>query len=220
MFNVDGTNITLSRGDTGALRLTANVTRRDTGAAYTFGERDRAVFSIKAGNGQLVKQKSYPLVENKFTVIFLNQDTDNLNPGGYSWDVRYVINPYYNTDPPEGPWPDYSELEFPIASGTKCMHLGGCYIANTNISAEEAWTSAHWTAAWPSYADLTFPVASGTKCMHEGTYYMSNQAIETSEDWTPAHWNFMDYRIPVDGDQVITPNTPMSMNLLTVVGEI
>lgn len=176
MFNVDGTNITLSRGDTGALRLTANATRRDTGAAYTFGERDRAVFSIKAGNGQLVKQKSYPLVENKFTVIFMNQDTDNLNPGGYSWDVRYVINPYYDTDPPEG--------------------------------------------TWPNYADLTFPVTSGTKCMHEGTYYMSNQAISTSEDWTPAHWNFMDYRIPVDGDQVITPNTPMSMNLLTVVGEI
>ena len=49
---------------------------------------------------------------------------------------------------------------------------------------------------------------------------MSTQVISTSEDWTPAHWMAMDYRIPVDGDQVVTPNLPMNMNLLTVVGDI
>lgn len=176
MYSVNGTEIMLSRGDTGALKIKATVTRRDTGAAYTFGERDRAVFSIKGGNGQVVKQKAYPLVENKFTVIFLNADTDQLTPGGYSWDVRYVINPYYDTDPPEG--------------------------------------------TWTPYADLTFPIAKDTKCMHDGTYFVANQAIAESEDWTPAHWSFVDYRIPVDGDQVITPNLPMNMNLLTVVGDI
>lgn len=176
MYKVEGTVITLSRGDTGALRVKATATRKDTGAAYTFGERDRALFSIKGGNGQLVKQKAYPIVENKFTVVFFNADTDKLSPGGYTWDVRYFINPYYEDDPPEGTWTDYE--------------------------------------------DLTFPVAKDTKCMHGGTYYTANQVISTSEEWTPAHWNFADYRIPVDGDQVITPKTPMNMNLLTVVGEI
>lgn len=150
--------------------------RKDTGESYTFGERDRALFSIKSGGGTIVKQKAYPIVNNRFTVVFFNADTDKLAPGGYTWDVRYVINPYYQDDPPEGPWPDYDTL--------------------------------------------TFPVAKDTKCMHEGTFYTANQDIASSEDWDPTHWNFADYRIPVDGDQVITPKTPMSMNLLTVVGEI
>lgn len=176
MYSVNGTEITLSRGDTGALRIRATAKRRDTGADYVFGERDRAVFSIKAGNGQVVKQKSYPIVNNMFTVVFFNADTDQLSPGGYSWDVRYVINPYYQDDPPEGEWPDYG--------------------------------------------DLTFPVAKDTHCMHEGTYYIAKQAIQSSEDFDPDHWYFADFRIPVDGDQVITPNTPMNMNLLTVVGDI
>ena len=176
MFSVNGTEISFSRGDTGAIEIDATVTRRDTGAAYTFGERDRAVFSIKNSAGVVVKQKAYPLTDNKFTVVFMNQDTDTLQPGGYSWDVRYVINPYYQDSPPSG--------------------------------------------TWTPYEDLTFPVAKDTKCMHEGTYYMSTQIISTSEDWTPEHWMAMDYRIPVDGDQVVTPNLPMNMNLLTVVGDI
>ena len=176
MFNVKETEISFSRGDTGAIVIDATVTRRDTGEPYIFGERDRAVFSIKNSAGSLVKQKSYPLTNNKFTVVFMNQDTDTLLPGGYSWDVRYVINPYYIDDPPSGTWTPYEILEFPVAKDTKCMH--------------------------------------------EGTYYMSTQVIQSSEDWTPAHWTAMDYRIPVDGDQVVTPNLPMTMNLLTVVGDI
>ncbi len=176
MFKVEGTNITMSRGDTGAMRITARATLIETQTPYTFGERDRALFSIKSSNGSVVKQKAYPIVNNIFAVYFYNADTDKLSPGNYSWDVRYVINPYYEDDPPEG--------------------------------------------TYPAYSSLTFPVAKNTKCMHEGTYYISNQAITTSEEWTPAHWDFVDYRIPVDGDQVITPNTPMGMNLLSVVGEI
>ena len=90
MFNVDTENniITLSKGDTGAITIAVT--------GYTFGELDRALFSIKSGSGQVVKQKAYPLVNNEFTVTFFNSDTDTLAPGAYSWDVRYVINPYYN----------------------------------------------------------------------------------------------------------------------------
>ena len=175
MFNVNGTAITISRGDTGAMRLKANAKRKDTGADFTFGERDRALFTIKGGSG-IVKQRAYPIVNNMFTVVFYNADTESFAAGGYSWDVRYVINPYYADPAPEGTWPDYS--------------------------------------------DLTFPVSKDAKCMHNGTYYTANQAIATSEEWDPEHWDFADYRIPVDGDQVLTPNQPMQATLLTVVGEI
>lgn len=91
MFNVDMTRsaIELTRGDTGA--VTISVT------GYTFGPDDRALFSIKSG-GQIIKQRAYELVNNEFTVTFYNADTENLAPGSYSWDVRYVINPYYSED--------------------------------------------------------------------------------------------------------------------------
>ena len=168
MFNVNGTQITISCGDTGAMRIKAVAKRRDTGADYIFGPRDRALFSIKSGN-TVVKEKIYEIinaimtvepaartapdepitaqidksafnaatgntdsgtmtftytsgwdndpeeygitvygtpvsgdvitvdyVKNEFIVTFMNADTDSLAPGGYSWDVRYVINPYYN----------------------------------------------------------------------------------------------------------------------------
>lgn len=94
MYNVEGYNIELSRGDTGALTVTANATL--DGEPYVFGANDRALFSIKSGNGEIIMQKICPMVDNAFTVQFLNSDTDSLAPGSYSWDVRYVINPYYD----------------------------------------------------------------------------------------------------------------------------
>ena len=44
----------------------------------------------------IIMQKICPMENNAFTVVFLNADTDSLSPGSYSWDVRYVINPYYD----------------------------------------------------------------------------------------------------------------------------
>lgn len=103
MFDVTGSKeagytIELSRGDTGAIRFKANVTFKgdETGRTYTFGERDRAVFSIKSSNGTVVKEKISGFTDNKFVVIFHNPDTDQLANGSYTWDVRYVINPYYD----------------------------------------------------------------------------------------------------------------------------
>lgn len=94
MYNVEGYNIELSRGDTGALTVKANATLE--GEPYVFGANDRALFSIKSGNGEIIMQKICPMVDNAFTVQFLNADTDSLAPGSYSWDVRYIINPYYD----------------------------------------------------------------------------------------------------------------------------
>lgn len=169
MFEVNGTTITISRGDTGSVRFKAKAKRRDTGADYIFGPRDRALFSIKGNNWTVSKicEIINPLLvvtpaarsggaepiaaalnkhifndavgdaasgeitltysgswsedpatygitvygtpvngdeitvtysRNMFTVTFYNADTDKIAPGGYSWDVRYVINPYYDDD--------------------------------------------------------------------------------------------------------------------------
>lgn len=94
MYIVDGYSISLSRGDTGALRVIAEATL--DGQPFTFGSDDRALFSIKNGQGEIVKEKVAELVDNEFTVYFLNADTDSLAPGSYQWDVRYIIHPYYD----------------------------------------------------------------------------------------------------------------------------
>ena len=90
MFGVQGYTITLSRGDTGAIKFIANTD-------HTFTSDDRALFSIKNAIGEMVKQHAYSLDEDKaFVVSFFNSDTDTLPAGTYSWDVRYVIHPYYD----------------------------------------------------------------------------------------------------------------------------
>ena len=90
MFNVEGLVITLSRGDTGAIKFTADTD-------YNFSEDDRALFSVKNAVGEVVKQQAFELDENKaFVVSFFNSDTDNLAAGSYSWDVRYIVHPYYD----------------------------------------------------------------------------------------------------------------------------
>lgn len=97
MFNVVGYNINLSRGDTGAIKVKATATLN--GEPYTFAQNDRALFSIKnAQTGEIVKEKVAEMENNDFIVNFFNADTDSLSPGDYQWDVRYVINPYYNAE--------------------------------------------------------------------------------------------------------------------------
>lgn len=92
MFSVDGYTITLSRGDTGAIKISAQT-------QYTFAADDRALFSIKNAVGETVKQMAYPMDADKaFVVNFLNADTDSLAAGTFSWDVRYIIHPYYDPD--------------------------------------------------------------------------------------------------------------------------
>jgi hypothetical protein len=90
MFNVDGYTISLSRGDTGAIRV-------NTDTEYDFTANDRVLFSVKNAIGEVVRQQAFPLDENKgFVVQFTNADTDSLPAGTFSWDIRYVINPYYD----------------------------------------------------------------------------------------------------------------------------
>lgn len=96
MFSIDTSgNISLSIGDTAAFTVTAT--------GYTFGEDDRALWTLKASDGTVVFERIYALDDTElgngvFMVSFSNSDTDHLPAGSYDWDVRYVINPYYNND--------------------------------------------------------------------------------------------------------------------------
>lgn len=91
MFQVEGFQITMTRGDTGAFKATMT--------GYTFGEDDRVLFTVKSADGTVVKQGAYHPDENgQFTVYFTNEETDYLTPGAYSWDFRVVIHPYYDDD--------------------------------------------------------------------------------------------------------------------------
>lgn len=92
---VTGYQIELSRGDTGAIRISAEATLN--GSAFTFGSDDRALFSIKNGQGEIVKEQAYEMDNNEFIVYFQNADTDSYQPGNYQWDVRYIIHPYYDS---------------------------------------------------------------------------------------------------------------------------
>lgn len=90
MFAVDGYTISLSRGDTGAIKV-------NTQTDYTFASNDRALFAIKNSLGETVREELHEIEEDKsFIINFTNPDTDTLPFGTYAWDVRYVINPHYD----------------------------------------------------------------------------------------------------------------------------
>lgn len=87
MFDLDHMTITMSIGDTGAVYV--------RGVGYDFSENDRAVFTVRTPNGGLMIEREYQMDENGgFILCFHNADTEGYPAGTYSWDVRYVINPY------------------------------------------------------------------------------------------------------------------------------
>jgi len=91
MFQVEGYTITMTRGDTGSVRIKAS--------GHIFSQNDRALFTMKSQDGTIIKQHAYQIdAEGRFTVSFLNAETDYLTPGAYKWDVRYIINPYYDAN--------------------------------------------------------------------------------------------------------------------------
>lgn len=90
MFDVRDYTISMSRGDTGAIKV-------NTDTDYEFSSNDRVLFSIKNALGEVVRQQVYPLEADKsFVINFANSDTDYLPAGTFSWDLRYIINPYYD----------------------------------------------------------------------------------------------------------------------------
>jgi hypothetical protein len=101
MFDINYTTgaITLNRGDTGSFLLEAH---RDDQVDWT--EDDRAVFTVRNGAGDIVIGREYRLDDDEglgngiVLIEFHNSDTDELPAGAYSWEVRYVVNVYRDSD--------------------------------------------------------------------------------------------------------------------------
>lgn len=92
MFNVQDRTITISRGDTGAVRFYID--------GYDFESADRAIFTLSTGAGvhvmTVVSDEGALADDGMFTVYFRHNDTKDLSEGNYTYDVRIVIHPYYN----------------------------------------------------------------------------------------------------------------------------
>lgn len=93
MFSIDNGAITLSRGDTASFTVTAT--------GHTFAAEDRALFTVKDSASAVILERVYALDTALGNGVFLvqlsNSDTDQLPAGVYSWDVRYVLHPYYDS---------------------------------------------------------------------------------------------------------------------------
>jgi hypothetical protein len=102
-YNSTGTEIRMHAGDTGAFKVQAS---RQSGEPWT--EYDRMLFTIKNANGEIVLQRFYRLDDDEglgngvVEIQFHNDDTDTWDPGQYSMERRYNVNPRWNGTPPEG----------------------------------------------------------------------------------------------------------------------
>lgn len=98
MFEVDEETgaIEMNVGDTGAFEVEGT---RDDDVAWT--EDDRAVFTVKNGAGEIVIERVYRLDDEELgngvvLVQLHNADTDSLDPGAYTWEMRYIVRPYWD----------------------------------------------------------------------------------------------------------------------------
>ena len=102
MFAVDSTSgsIEMNVGDTGAFLVAGT---RDDGEDFT--EDDRAVFTIKNSNGEIVMMRLYSLDNDDdigngvFLVEFHNNDTDTWDPGQYNTELRFDVDPTWDGGP-------------------------------------------------------------------------------------------------------------------------
>lgn len=96
MFRVDETTgqVTMNVGDTGAWFIAG---ARDDDVPFTAD--DRAVFTVKDGAGTIKLVREYGLADANLGngVIHVqldNNDTDEWPAGSYTYEVRFVVNPY------------------------------------------------------------------------------------------------------------------------------
>lgn len=94
--NYETGEIVMNVGDTGSFEVKGE---RDDQTAWT--DDDRAVFTVRNAAGENVITRVYGLNDDELgngviLIEFHNDDTDHLDPGNYSWELRYVVNPYYD----------------------------------------------------------------------------------------------------------------------------
>lgn len=87
MFELSGTRIRLTAGDTGILTIAAKESE------HVFTEADKAVFTARKQSGSLlVEMVLQPAADGTVQIPFTSDLSDNWKPGDYKWDIRYVID--------------------------------------------------------------------------------------------------------------------------------
>ena len=102
MFNVDleTMEISMHAGDTGSFKIHSE---RESGDAWT--EDDRMQLVITNGQGEKVLWRiyrlddQYDLGDGTVLVEFHNDDTDTWDPGDYSTELRFNVDPVWNGTP-------------------------------------------------------------------------------------------------------------------------
>jgi hypothetical protein len=102
MFNVnlETMAITMHQGDTGSFKIGAT---RESGDEWT--SDDRMLFTVKNGQGEIVMQRiyrlddQYDLGNGKVLVEFHNDDTDEWDPGTYTTELRFDVDPIWDGSP-------------------------------------------------------------------------------------------------------------------------
>ena len=96
-------DIRMNRGDTGAFFVKGT---RASGDPWT--EYDRALFTIKDQQGTIMMQRFYRLDDQwevgdgVIMIEFHNDDTDTWDPGQYSVELRFDVDPVWEGTPPVG----------------------------------------------------------------------------------------------------------------------
>ena len=88
--------VTMHIGDTGGFIVPAEKSNGEP-----FETEDRCLFTLSNAAGEIVIERVYSLDEEwpgngKIFIEFHNSDTDSLPAGTYHYELRYVLNPYYD----------------------------------------------------------------------------------------------------------------------------
>ena len=109
MFELSGTRIRLTQGDTGILTILPGE------GDHVFTDADRVVFTVRKQSGAIVTEMLLtPEADGRVQIPFTNSFTDGLEPGSYKWDVRYVLGAVLEN----GKVVDGAEVITPMLPGT------------------------------------------------------------------------------------------------------
>ena len=96
-IDLESMDIKMNRGDTGSFKVGSS---RKSGTAWT--SDDRMLFTIRNAQGEILIQRIYRLDDQwglgdgKVLIEFHNDDTDTWDPGQYSTELRFDIDPIWD----------------------------------------------------------------------------------------------------------------------------
>ena len=90
MFELNGTRIRLTAGDTGILTIKAQI-------KHVFTDADRALFTARKQNGALLAEMTLqPEPDGTVMIPFTHSLSEKWKPGEYSWDIRFAIDAVFD----------------------------------------------------------------------------------------------------------------------------